>query len=98
MCFVQSLATAIAATKGLSVKQVVKNENGEEVGVAVAFKYVLKYVFIANDDPWLNNILLLNWSGQIFTCTFLKITEKIIKYDIIHYTIITLKCIKIKKD
>jgi len=38
-CFVQSLATAIAATKGLSVKQVVKNENGEEVGV-----YVLKYV------------------------------------------------------
>ncbi|KAG1961037.1 armadillo repeat containing 1, like [Pimephales promelas] len=27
----ESLATAIAATKGLSVKQVVKNENGEEV-------------------------------------------------------------------
>lgn len=44
MSFVQSLATAIAATKGLSVKQVVKNENGEEVGVSVAFKYVLKYV------------------------------------------------------
>lgn len=35
MSFVQSLATAIAATNVLSAKQVVKNENGEEVSVAV---------------------------------------------------------------
>ncbi|XP_051947711.1 armadillo repeat containing 1, like [Xyrauchen texanus] len=40
-----SLATAIAATKVLSVQQVVKNDSGEEVGLAVALglKFYLYY-------------------------------------------------------